>query len=100
MVSRFFPSACYGGWIHHVEVVPKSQCPFTFHAQFQPVPIPNRLMQDLESEIQHPTGISTVKPPKIILSAVLLSKKCGILYEIHSTQGLRSQAFFSKMTRC
>jgi len=57
-------------------------------------------MQELESEIQHPTGISTVKPPKIVLSAVLLSKKCGILYEIHSTQGLRLQTFFNKMTTC
>lgn len=57
-------------------------------------------MQDLESEIQHPTGISTVKPPKLSLSAVLLSKECGILYEIQSTQGLRSQTFFNKMTTC
>ncbi|KAJ3571915.1 hypothetical protein NP233_g3429 [Leucocoprinus birnbaumii] len=80
------------------EETSKSQCPFTFHAQFQPVPIPDDLMQDLESEIQHPTGISTVKPPKMVLNAILLSKKCGILYEIHSTQGLRSQAFFNKMT--
>ncbi|KAF5362087.1 hypothetical protein D9756_002441 [Leucocoprinus leucothites] len=80
------------------EDTPKSQCPFTFYAQFRPVPIPDHLMQELESEIQHPTGISTVKPPKMVLNAVLLSKKCGILYEIHSTQGLRSQAFFSKIT--
>jgi hypothetical protein len=79
---------------------PKSTCPFTFHAQFHPVPIPDRLMQDLESEIQHPTGISTVKPPQLALSAVLLSKECGIAYEIHSTQALRSQAFFNKMTTC
>ncbi|KXN86557.1 DSC E3 ubiquitin ligase complex subunit 1 [Leucoagaricus sp. SymC.cos] len=80
------------------EDTPKSKCPFTFHAQFHPVPIPDYLMQDLESEIQHPTGISTVKAPKMVLSAVLLSRECGILYEIHSTQGLRSQTFFNKMT--
>ncbi|KAF7770944.1 hypothetical protein Agabi119p4_6918 [Agaricus bisporus var. burnettii] len=55
-------------------------------------------MQDFESELQNPTGISTVKPPQLALSAVLLSKECGIVYEIHSTQTLRSQAFFSKMT--
>ncbi|KAF9453591.1 hypothetical protein P691DRAFT_658228 [Macrolepiota fuliginosa MF-IS2] len=77
---------------------PKSKCPFMFYAQFHPVPVPDHLMQDLENEIQHPTGISTVKPPKMVLTAVLLSKQCGILYEIHSTQGLRSQTFFSKMT--
>lgn len=46
-------------------------------------------MQELESEIQKPTGISTVAPPKLSISGVLLSKECGIMYELKNTEGLR-----------
>ncbi len=45
---------------------PKTTCPFTFHAQIHPSRIPEYLMQELESEIQKPTGISTVPPPKVV----------------------------------
>lgn len=67
----------------------KVSCPFTFYAQIHPVPVPEYLMQELENELQSPTGISTVPPPKLSISAVLLSKECGILYEMKNTEGLR-----------
>ncbi|KAF8909348.1 hypothetical protein CPB84DRAFT_1673542 [Gymnopilus junonius] len=76
----------------------KVSCPFTFHAQIHPVPVPEYLMQELENELQNPTGISTVLPPKLSISAVLLSKECGILYEMKNTEGLRSGMFFRKVT--
>lgn len=76
-------------------------------------------MQELESEIQKPTGISTVSPPKLSISGVLMSKECGILYELENTEGLRyityvgaifflpiadvntrSRMFFRKLTTC
>ncbi|KAF8159628.1 hypothetical protein B0H34DRAFT_704239 [Crassisporium funariophilum] len=77
---------------------PKTSCPFTFHAQINPVFVPEYLMQELEDELQNPTGIWTVPPPKLSISAVLLSKECGILYEITDTEGLRSRTFFRKVT--
>ena len=46
-------------------------------------------MRELEDELQHPTGISTVSTPKLSVSGVLLSKECGILYEITNSEGLR-----------
>jgi hypothetical protein len=80
--------------------VPKTSCPFTFHAQIHPVGVPEYLMQELEDELQHPTGISTVSTPKLSVSGVLLSKECGILYEITNSEGLRSRTFFRKVTTC
>ena len=46
-------------------------------------------MRELEDELQNPTGISTVSTPKLSVSGVLLSKECGILYEIKNSEGLR-----------
>ena len=46
-------------------------------------------MRELEDELQNPTGISTVSTPKLSVSGVLLSKECGILYEITNSEGLR-----------
>ncbi|KAF8817515.1 hypothetical protein BYT27DRAFT_7199045 [Phlegmacium glaucopus] len=77
---------------------PKTSCPFTFHAQIHPVGVPDYLMQELEDELQNPTGISTVSAPKLSISGVLLSKECGILYEITNSEGLRSRTFFRKVT--
>jgi hypothetical protein len=52
-------------------------------------------MAELESEIQSPTGIWTVPPPKLSVTGVLLSKECGILYELTNTEGLRHAIFVS-----
>ncbi|TFK39970.1 hypothetical protein BDQ12DRAFT_629095 [Crucibulum laeve] len=77
---------------------PKSTCPFTFHGQILPAPVPEYLMQDFEDEIQNPTGIWTIDPPKLSVTGLLLSKECGIMYEVKDTQGLRSKTFFRKVT--
>ncbi|KAJ3503089.1 hypothetical protein NLJ89_g8591 [Agrocybe chaxingu] len=77
---------------------PKTTCPFTFHAQIHAVPVPERLMQELEDELQNPTGIRTVSTPRLSISGVLISKECGILFELKRTEGLRSRTFFRKVT--
>ncbi|KAF8967642.1 hypothetical protein BDZ97DRAFT_1802585 [Flammula alnicola] len=77
---------------------PKTTCPFIFQAQIHPVAVPEYLMQDLENELQNPTGIWTVPPPKLSVTGLLLSKECGILYEVTNTEGLRSRTFFRKVT--
>jgi len=46
-------------------------------------------MLELEQEIFEPSGISTVKAPKMILKGVLISKLCGILYHIDESTGIR-----------
>lgn len=69
--------------------VPKSTCPFTFYAQIESSQIPLLRMQELESEIQKPTGIETVVPPLMSIRGLLISKECGLLYEITKSEGLR-----------
>ncbi|KIK08978.1 hypothetical protein K443DRAFT_127958 [Laccaria amethystina LaAM-08-1] len=76
---------------------PKSACSFTFHGQINPVAVPEQLMKELEEEIQKPTGISTVIPPKLSVNGVLVSKECGLLYAITDSEGLSSSAFFRKV---
>ena len=68
---------------------PKTSCPFTFHAQIHSVGVPEYLMQELEDELQNPTGISTVSTPKLSVSGILLSRECGVLYEVTNSEGLR-----------
>jgi hypothetical protein len=68
---------------------PKTSCPFTFHAQIHSVGVLEYLMQELEDELQNPTGISTVSAPKLSVSNILLSRECGILYEVTNSEGLR-----------
>ncbi|KAF7430683.1 hypothetical protein PC9H_006392 [Pleurotus ostreatus] len=76
----------------------KTNCSFTFQAHLVPSKVPQYLMTELEEEIQKPTGASTVEPPRIAVDALFLSKDCGILYEIHEAEGLRSRTFFRKVT--
>jgi len=71
------------------EEAPKTTCSFTFHAQIHPVPVPEFFMQELEGELQNPTGIWTIPPPKLSIDGLLISKECGILFEITNTEGLR-----------
>ncbi|KAK2463660.1 hypothetical protein APHAL10511_004411 [Amanita phalloides] len=77
---------------------PKTACRFALYAQIKPVPVPSILMQELEEEIKRPTGRATVGVPRLLIDGMLISKECGILYEIHNTEGLRSQYFFRKVT--
>lgn len=72
-------------------------CGFSVYAQIAPSEIPVKDMEDLEDELQKPTGRWTVKRPPLKLNGVLLSRECGILYNLHDAEGLRSQLFFRKV---
>ncbi|KAG5643798.1 hypothetical protein DXG03_009621 [Asterophora parasitica] len=76
----------------------KSSCPFAFYAQIHPMGVPEYLMLELEDEIQKPTGIWTIDPPKLSITGLLVSKECGLMYEVNETEGLRSRTFFRKVT--
>ncbi|KAI0628206.1 hypothetical protein C8Q77DRAFT_1150309 [Trametes polyzona] len=77
---------------------PKTKCTFRFFAQLEPTNVPKDLMDELEKEIDEPTGITTVKAPEMVIEGVLLSQSCGILYEIHHTVGVQSQRLNRKIT--
>jgi hypothetical protein len=51
--------------------------------------VPLHLIRELEGEMENPTGISTVDRPELILNALLVSKECGIMYEIKDAEGLQ-----------
>ena len=68
---------------------PQTTCRFAVFVQIRPVPVPETLMQELEEEIKHPTGSSTITVPKLSIDGVMISKECGILYQIEDTEGLR-----------
>lgn len=76
---------------------PKSTCPFTFYGHIDSVAVPEILMQEMEEELQRPTGIWTVAPPKLSMTGLLVSQECGLMYEIVNTEGLRSLSLFSTM---
>lgn len=74
---------------HKTEESPKSTCPFVFYGQLEPSSVPEVLMQEFEEEVQRPTGRWTIPPPKLSVRGVLMSKECGVLYEVVNTEGLR-----------
>ncbi|PCH44049.1 hypothetical protein WOLCODRAFT_133060 [Wolfiporia cocos MD-104 SS10] len=77
---------------------PKTGCSFKLLGQVETTHVPQELMRELENEIEHPTGISTVKAPKLKLNGVLISQNCAMLFEIKDTTGLKSPQLYRKIT--
>ncbi|THH03274.1 hypothetical protein EW145_g6386 [Phellinidium pouzarii] len=77
---------------------PKTTCPFILFAQLVPTSVPQDLMQELEREMENPTGITTVRRPELKMNAILMSKECGIMLEMREAEGLKSQRFWRKVT--
>ncbi|KAE9406295.1 hypothetical protein BT96DRAFT_963603 [Gymnopus androsaceus JB14] len=78
--------------------LPKTTCPFQLFVQINSVDVPGYMMEEYEEEIQQPTGITNTLPSRVAMKSVLISKECGILYEITNMEGLRSRTFFRKVT--
>lgn len=72
---------------------PKTGCSFKFFGQIHASRVPLYLLKELEDEIDNPTGITTVRPPEMKLTGVLISKNCGILYELPDIDGLKYVTF-------
>ncbi|KAI9063826.1 hypothetical protein FKP32DRAFT_1571123 [Trametes sanguinea] len=77
---------------------PKTKCSFKLFAQLERTTVPKELMDELEKEIDEPTGITTVKTPELALDAVLLSQNCGMLFEMKHVVGVQSQRLYRKIT--
>ncbi|KAJ7115923.1 hypothetical protein C8R44DRAFT_880324 [Mycena epipterygia] len=81
-----------------LDEAPKTSCPFSLYLVLDPVKVPERLLRELEEEIQRPDGIWTVNPPPLSISGLLMSKECGILYEFHKAEGVGLRSLFRKLT--
>jgi hypothetical protein len=81
-------------------VLPESTCQFAVYAQVQPSNISAAEMNELEDELMHPTGITTVGRPPLQLDVALISPECGILITSKDADGMRSRIFFRKVTSC
>ncbi|KAI0703928.1 hypothetical protein C8Q76DRAFT_752964 [Earliella scabrosa] len=77
---------------------PKTKCSFRLFAQLDASDVPKEQMEELESEFNEPTGITTVRAPELSLEGVLLSQDCGILYEIKHAVGVQTQRLYGKIT--
>ena len=77
-----------------------SICHFAVYAQVQPSNISVAAMNELEEELLHPTGITTVHRPPLKLDMAIISPECGILIEGKDADGMRSRIFFRKVTSC
>ncbi|KAF7308805.1 RING-type domain-containing protein [Mycena kentingensis (nom. inval.)] len=76
----------------------RTACPFVLYIAQDPVQVQQHLLDQLEDEIQHPTGIRTVHAPPMSFRGLLLSKECGIMYEFNKTEGLGLRSLFRKLT--
>jgi len=66
-----------------------STCPFQMYAQVRPSSIPQFAMDEVEQEMDQPTGISVPQTPPLQLDVVLLSQECGVLLRLHDLSGLK-----------
>ncbi|KZV98735.1 hypothetical protein EXIGLDRAFT_727063 [Exidia glandulosa HHB12029] len=73
-----------------------TSCPFILHAQIHPSALSQRQMEEVEEEMNRPTGITTARRPVLLMDAVLVSPECGILLHIDSAKGLMSQRYWRK----
>jgi transmembrane E3 ubiquitin-protein ligase len=55
-------------------------------------------MNELESELDNPTGVTTARAPPLILDGILISSDCGILFETRNTKGLKCVLIFYEDT--
>ncbi|KAI0726059.1 hypothetical protein C8Q72DRAFT_998682 [Fomitopsis betulina] len=77
---------------------PKARCSFRFYGHLQPTKVPKDSMEELEEEIEKPTGIWTARPPELRLEGVLISQDCGVLFRFTETTGLKSPQLYRKIT--
>ncbi|THH29492.1 hypothetical protein EUX98_g4697 [Antrodiella citrinella] len=77
---------------------PQSRCSFQFFSQLNSTSLPLPVLQEIEQEIDKPTGISVVGSPPLIMQGVLISRNCGILYELKEMTGVKSQSLYRRIT--
>ena len=79
---------------------PKTTCSFLVFGQLVPTSVSKERLDELEAEMDDPQGISTVSRPEMKMNAILLSKDCGIMIEMHDGDGMKAPHFWRKVTTC
>jgi transmembrane E3 ubiquitin-protein ligase len=79
---------------------PDSTCQFAVYAQVHPSNVSATDIRELEEELMHPTGVTTVSRPPLQLALALVSPECGVLVEVKEADGMRSRILFRKITSC
>ncbi|GJJ11317.1 hypothetical protein Clacol_005549 [Clathrus columnatus] len=75
-----------------------ANCHFTFHFQLRPSHVIPKLLEELETELENPSGLTTIPSPPLYLDGVFISKSCGIFIETKGMKGLKLQKFWQKAT--
>ncbi|CAE7233909.1 unnamed protein product [Rhizoctonia solani] len=73
-------------------------CSFQLYGQIKAADFPLYLMQELESEIEDPTGIRTVSRPPLKLSGLILSPDCAVALTFKDAVGMQATIFWQKAT--
>lgn len=76
----------------------ETSCQFVFYGHLQPCAVPAAKLRELEGEMQHPTGISTVSRPPVLFDGILISPDCAILVEMKKVDGMRVDRFWRKVS--
>ncbi|KAI8319642.1 hypothetical protein GQ54DRAFT_264976 [Martensiomyces pterosporus] len=78
-------------------------CDYQVFVQFSPVTsLTRQELDDLEDELEHPTGRSIAKPPQLLARAVLFSPNCSVAVSTQGRQhivGTRIEPYLWKATR-
>ncbi|KAG8681771.1 hypothetical protein FRC08_015406, partial [Ceratobasidium sp. 394] len=73
-------------------------CSFQLYAHIKPSNFPVDLMQELENETENPTGVRTVKRPRLQLDGLILSPDCAVALAFSEAVGMQATIFWHKST--
>ncbi|KAG1143058.1 hypothetical protein G6F37_011401 [Rhizopus arrhizus] len=73
-------------------------CQFQMFSQLNPVPkdITQSDLLEYEQELANPQGISTIRPPPLLLSSELYSPNCHLLLSIDKQAGIKIEKYYKK----
>ncbi|KAI8327169.1 hypothetical protein EDC96DRAFT_532516 [Choanephora cucurbitarum] len=74
------------------------QCQFQLFAQLHPIPANIRMSEllEYERELEHPQGISTIRPPPFLMSTELYSPNCHLLLSSRENKGIKIEHYYNK----
>lgn len=67
----------------------EANCHFQLYGQLSPAFISANGMQELENEMNEPTGIRLPSRPRLSMDTIALSKNCGIAIKANHLKGLK-----------
>lgn len=99
MLQRIIASGSYEEGDSSALTARKHNCSLHVYAQFQsagPYALVQPQISDLEREMKHPTGISTIHPPTPKLALTAYSPECQLVLSAHEVRGLLESRMWKK----